>query len=110
MVLDFTSSGDRIKEIGDIDLGKTEIIQSPRKVLDLFLNMIKLAKREISLILPTTNAFLHEECIGTLELLRKSVLEHNVNVRIITPTNDHIERLIRDISICIKRRSVPPRR
>jgi hypothetical protein len=41
--LNFTSSGDRIKEIEDIDLGKTEIIQSPHKVLDLFLNMIKLA-------------------------------------------------------------------
>jgi hypothetical protein len=43
MGLNFTSSGDRIKEIEDIDLGKTEIIQSPHKVLDLFLNMIKLA-------------------------------------------------------------------
>jgi two-component system, OmpR family, sensor histidine kinase VicK len=86
MGLNFTSFGDRIKEIGDIDLGKTEIIQSPRKVLDLFLSLIKLAKREILLILPTTNAFLREEHIGTVELLRKSVLEHNVNVKIITPT------------------------
>ena len=101
MGLNFTSSGDRIKEIEDIDLGKTEIIQSPRKVLDMFLNMIKLAKREILLILPTTNAFLREERIGTLELLRKSVIEHNVNVRIITPTNDFIERVIRDISIAL---------
>jgi signal transduction histidine kinase len=102
MGLNFTSSGDRIKEIEDIDLGKTEIIQSPRKVLDLFLNMIRLAKREILLILPTTNAFLREERIGTLELLRKSVLEHNVNVRIITPTNDHIQRVTRDVSIALR--------
>ncbi|HEU4823006.1 MAG TPA: HAMP domain-containing sensor histidine kinase [Nitrososphaeraceae archaeon] len=101
MGLNFTPSGDRIKESEDIDLGKTEIIQSPRKVLDLFLNMIKLAEREILLILPTTNAFLREERIGTLELLRKSVLDHN-NVRIITPTNDHIERVIRDISIALR--------
>lgn len=101
MGLNFTSCGDRIKEIEDTDLGKTEIIQSPRKVLDVFLNMIKLAKREILLILPTTNAFLREERIGTLELLRKSVLEHNVNVRIITPINDFIERVIRDVSIAL---------
>ena len=101
MGANFTSCGDRIKEIEDTDLGKTEIIQSPRKVLDMFLNMIKLAKREILLILPTTNAFLREERIGTLELVRKSVLEHNVNVRIITPTNDFIERVIRDVSIAL---------
>ena len=102
MGLNFTSSKHRIKETEDIDLGKTEIIQSPHKVLDLFLNMIKLAKREILLILPTTNAFLREERIGTLELLRKSVLEQNVNVRIITPINELIETVIRDISTALR--------
>jgi two-component system sensor histidine kinase VicK len=44
-----------------IDLGRTDIIQSPRMILDLFTNMIKPAKTEILLMLPTINAFLREE-------------------------------------------------
>jgi hypothetical protein len=35
-----------------IDLGRTDIIQSPRMILDLFTNMIKSAKTEILLMLP----------------------------------------------------------
>jgi two-component system, OmpR family, sensor histidine kinase VicK len=93
----------RIKEIEeDIDLGKTEVIQSPQKILELFINMIKSAKYEILLILPTINAFLREERIGSIELLRQSATKHNVNVRIITPTNDAIEKILQNISISVK--------
>jgi two-component system sensor histidine kinase VicK len=41
----------------DIDLGRTDIIQNPRIILDLFTNMMKAAKYEILLMLPTINAF-----------------------------------------------------
>ena len=68
-----------------LDLGSTDIIQSPRMILDLFTNMIKSAKTEILLMLPTINAFLREDRIGVIELLKKSATENNVNVRIITP-------------------------
>jgi signal transduction histidine kinase len=102
MGLNFTPAEDRIREIEeDVDLGKTEIIQSPRKILDLFLHMIKLAKHEILLILPTTNAFLREERIGSVELLTKLVLEQNVNVRIIAPTNDQVEKILQNVSITL---------
>jgi two-component system, OmpR family, sensor histidine kinase VicK len=84
----------RIWEIeGGIDLGKTDLIQSPQKVLDLFLDMVKSAKHEILLIIPTTNAFLREERIGVIELLKQAV-ERNVRVRIITPTNTVIENIL----------------
>jgi two-component system, OmpR family, sensor histidine kinase VicK len=79
-----------------IDLGRTDIIQSPRMILDLFTNMIKSAKTEILLILPTINAFLREERIGVIELLKKSSIENNVNVRIITPSNNVIEKILQD--------------
>ena len=93
---------DRIKEIeGGIDLEKTEVIQSPQKILDMFLDMIKSAKYEILLILPTINAFLREERIGTLDLLKNSCLQKNVMVRIITPTNDKIEAILRSVSIAL---------
>src|SRR5918999_5112453 len=90
----------KIREIEEgIDLGeKTEIIQSPKKILELFINMIKSAKSEILLLLPTINAFLREERIGAIELLKESAAEHNVNVRIITPSNDDIEKTLQNIA------------
>jgi two-component system, OmpR family, sensor histidine kinase VicK len=92
----------RIKELEEgIDLEKTEVIQSPQKILDMFLDMIQSAKYEILLILPTINAFLREERIGTLELLKNLCLQKNVMVRIITPTNDKIEAILRSVSIAL---------
>ena len=101
-------AGDRIREIEEgIDLAKTEVIQSPQKIMDTFLDMIKLAKHEILLILPTINAFLREERIGTFELLKSSILERNVIVRIITPINDQIEALLRNVSVTVTK-ALPP--
>jgi two-component system, OmpR family, sensor histidine kinase VicK len=101
-------AGDRIREIEEgIDLAKTEVIQSPQKIMDTFLDMIKLAKHEILLLLPTINAFLREERIGTFEVLKSSILERNVIVRIITPINDQIEALLRNVSITLAK-ALPP--
>jgi two-component system, OmpR family, sensor histidine kinase VicK len=79
-----------------IDLGRTDIIQTPRIILNLFTNMIKSAKFEILLMLPTINAFLRENRIGVIEQLKKSATENNVNVKIITPSNDAVEKILQD--------------
>ncbi|HZA64137.1 MAG TPA: HAMP domain-containing sensor histidine kinase [Nitrososphaeraceae archaeon] len=79
-----------------IELGKTDIIQSPRKILELFINLIKSAQSEILLMLPTINAFLREERIGVIELLKKSATENNVHVRIISPSNDVVKKILQD--------------
>ena len=87
----------RIRGIEEgIELGKTDIIQSPSKILELFINLIKSAKSEVLLMLPTINAFLREERIGVIELLKKSATENNVHVRIITPSNDVVEKILQD--------------
>ncbi|MGC2307128.1 MAG: ATP-binding protein [Nitrososphaeraceae archaeon] len=87
----------KIRGIEDgLELGRTDIIQSPRMILDLLTNMIKSAKTEILLMLPTINAFLRENRIGVIELLKKSATENNVNVRIITPSNDDVEKILQD--------------
>ena len=96
----------KIREIEEgIDLGETKIIQSPEKILDLFIHLIKSAKSEILLMLPTINAFLREERIGVIELLKKSATENDVNVRIITPSNDVIEKLLQNIESVVVKRS-----
>ena len=67
-----TSAERKIKEIEDnIDLGTTEIIDNPSKTQALFIDLIKSAKFEILLILPTVNAFLREHRIGALQLLKE---------------------------------------
>lgn len=84
----------RIKEIEEgINFGRTEVIQDPKEVQHLFINMIKLAKHELLLVLPTINAFYRQERIGIIELLKQAAeRDHSLNVRILTPTNDAIEK------------------
>ena len=92
-----TPADQKIRGIEEgIDLGRTDIIQTPRIILDLFINMIKSAKFEILLMLPTINAFLRENRIGVIEELKKSAKENNVNVRIMTPSDDAVEKILQD--------------
>jgi two-component system, OmpR family, sensor histidine kinase VicK len=88
-----------------IDLGSTDIIQTPRITLDLFTNMMKSAKYEILLMLPTINAFLRENRIGVIEQLKKSATENNVNVRVITPSNDVVEKILQDKETAVVRKN-----
>ena len=114
-----TSAERKIKEIEEnIDLGTTEIIDNPSKTQALFIDLIKSAKFEILLILPTVNAFLREHRIGALQLLKELsasgsevALERdneykvkegrsrkNVSIKILTPTNDLVTKVIEQIS------------
>jgi two-component system, OmpR family, sensor histidine kinase VicK len=88
----------KIKEIEEgIVLGKTEVIQSPKDIQQLFINMVKSAKHEVLLLVPTINAFNREERIGIIELLKQaSQGDRRANVRILTPTNDAIEKIIQN--------------
>ena len=67
-----TSAENKIKEIeGNIKSGTTEIIDNPSKTKALFIDLIKSAKFEILLILPTVNAFLREYRIGAIQLFKQ---------------------------------------
>ena len=63
----------------------------------MFINLVKSAKEEVLLVLPTINAFYREERLGIIRLLKEAALDRNVNVRILTPTNDHIEQRVSNI-------------
>jgi two-component system sensor histidine kinase VicK len=83
----------------DLKKAATEVIQNPHRILELFINMIKLANQEILLVLPTTNAFLREDREGIIELLNDAAMERNLIVRIVTPTNEIIEKKIQNILV-----------
>jgi signal transduction histidine kinase len=67
--------------------------------------MVKSAKYEVLLVLPTLNAFYREERIGIMELLKQAAeREHRINVRILTPTKDTIEDKLQNMISASQRR------
>ena len=93
----------RISEIEEgIELEKTNIIQDPHNIQRLFLDLVRSARHEVLLILPTINAFLREHRIGVIRLLMHAVIEHNVNVRILTPTSDVIDYILKNDVISLQ--------
>lgn len=88
----------RIREIEEgKTLGKTEVIQIPSKTKDLFINLVNLAKEEILLLLPTTNAFLREHSMGIMSTLKVKSINENVNIQVLTPTNDSVNKILLDL-------------
>jgi signal transduction histidine kinase len=89
----------RIKELEEgFVMGSTEVIQIPSRTKELFLDLVKSAKEEVLLLLPTTNAFLREQRMGIIQLLKEAA-ERSVNVRILTPINNSIEEIVKDMRI-----------
>ena len=62
-----------------------EIIRNSKRAKELYLSLVGEAKKEIMLMFPTINAFIRQEKIGILQLLRKTSEEQNVKVRILMP-------------------------
>ena len=118
-----SSSAERkIKEIeseGGVSFGITEIIDHPLKTQELFINLIKSTKFEVLLVLPTVNAFMREYRIGAIQILeelstsamqRGTASKENLqgqgqgrigemSIRILTPTNDDVGKIINNMNI-----------
>ena len=77
--------------------GKTELIQDPLSVQTLFIDMIRLAKQEVLLLLPTTNAFLREQRLGIIQLLKQGATERAVHIKILVPDDPLIEKNLGDM-------------
>jgi two-component system, OmpR family, sensor histidine kinase VicK len=87
----------KINEIEEgIELEKTYVIQDPQSIQKSFVDMVKSAQHEVLLILPTVNAFLREHRMRIIQILMQAVKERSVNVRILTPTNDVIDNILKN--------------
>jgi len=100
----------------------SEILDDPLRTLELFIKLIKSAKFEVLLILPTVNAFMREYRIGVIQLLaeasslsrtsqsitgqlgkaeddqsEKGIRRSGASIKILTPTNNEIEKIITEI-------------
>jgi two-component system, OmpR family, sensor histidine kinase VicK len=79
---------ERIREIEDGTIPpRIEVVRDPRQIQRLYLDLIKLAKDEILLILPTANAFYRQERIGVIEALQAAATEREVRIRIAAPNS-----------------------
>jgi nitrogen-specific signal transduction histidine kinase len=77
--------------------GKTELIQDPLSVQTLFIDMIRLAKQEVLLLLPTVNAFLREQRLGIIQLLKQGATERAVHIKILVPDDPLIKKNLGDM-------------
>ena len=82
-----TDAADRIRDLEQgIEPARIEIIESPRKAVELARNIVRAAKYEVLRIYPSLNAFRRQVRIGALHLFREAV-QNGVNVRILIPAD-----------------------
>ncbi len=88
----------RIRDIEDgTDVADIEVFQGASRAREVYLTLVKQAKKEILLIFPTTNAFSRQYKIGAIELAEKAALGHNVDVRILMPVNKSIDGTVQNL-------------
>jgi signal transduction histidine kinase len=84
-----TTHNDKIStlELG-IDLGELKVLSDPNEIRRTYIDLIKSAKFEISLIIATPNALQRNYRGGIIDLLITATEKRNVNVNLIIPTYD----------------------
>jgi two-component system sensor histidine kinase VicK len=83
----------RIKEIEEgIEPGIIKNIGDPLKIHYQYINLLKSAKKEIMLIIPTINTLKCQYKIGILQQLKRLVISNsNLCIRIFAPSNKDAE-------------------
>jgi len=86
-------AGQRIKEIEEgIEPEIIKNIRDPIKIHYQYIDILKSAKKEIMLIVPTTNTLKCQDKIGILRLLKRSAISNsNLSIRILTPLSKNME-------------------
>src|SRR5215469_9987230 len=75
----------------------TEVIRNQKAVETLFIDMVKAAEQEILIIFPTANSFLREERLGIMQLLRYGAIERGIDIKILTPIDIEVQKIIQGI-------------
>jgi two-component system, OmpR family, sensor histidine kinase VicK len=91
------NASDKIKEIQEGTEADIKVIHNPSLALDLYLDTVSSAKKEILLIFPTTNAFIRQQRTGVFHLLREIVQQQKVKVRILMPYHEMTVQTIEDL-------------
>ena len=97
-----TAAVDRIRELEHgTETARIEIIETPRKAVQLARNMVKAAKYEVLRIYPSINAFRRQVRIGALHLFREAV-QNGVKVRILIPADrQQIMQIVSEVELAL---------
>jgi two-component system sensor histidine kinase VicK len=91
-------SEQKIKEIEyGIHPEVTEVIRSPDEVEKLEWNLLRKAKKEVSIIYSTANAFYIQERTGTIEFLNQ-LAGDGINIKLLTPTDNYIIKSLQKLN------------
>jgi two-component system, OmpR family, sensor histidine kinase VicK len=95
-----TDSADRIRELEQgIEPARIDIIETPRKAVELAHNLVKAAKYEVLRLYPSLNAFRRQVLIGAMHLFRE-VVQNGVKVRILIPADtQQITQVVNELDI-----------
>jgi two-component system sensor histidine kinase VicK len=95
-----TDSANRIRELEQgIEPARIEIIETPRKAVELAHNLVKAAKYEVLRLYPSLNAFRRQVLIGAMHLFRE-VVQNGVKVRILIPADaQQITQVVNELDI-----------
>jgi signal transduction histidine kinase len=85
------------REGDEFGFGITEVIRNQKAVQSLFIDIVKAAEQEILLIFPTANSFLREERLGIIRLLSYGAKERGIDIKILTPINDNVQKIVQGI-------------
>jgi two-component system sensor histidine kinase VicK len=93
---------DRITELEQgIEPARIEIIEAPRKAVELARSIVKAAKYEVLRIYPSLNAFRRQVRIGALHLFRE-VVQNGVKVRILIPADrQQIMQIVSEVELAL---------
>jgi two-component system, OmpR family, sensor histidine kinase VicK len=95
-----TDSANRIRELEQgIEPARIDIIETPRKAVELAHNLVKAAKYEVLRLYPSLNAFRRQVLIGAMHLFRE-VVQNGVKVRILIPADaQQITQVVNELDI-----------
>ena len=91
---------ERIRQIDEgIEEPRMKIIRNREEIQRVYLELVNQAKKEILLLLPTTNAYLREEEIGVIDAMQSAVAERGVKVLMLSPdasAKDGVQKFNKD--------------
>jgi signal transduction histidine kinase len=90
---------DRIYELEHgVEAPFIETIRDPVEIQTIAFNHIQAATEEILVIFSTANAFYRQLIVaGGLRLFKEAVSERNVKIRILTPKDDRIDKIVQEL-------------
>ena len=78
-------------------LADIEVFHDASRAQEVYLDLVKEAKKEILFIFPTADAFSRQLKVGTIRLAQQASTERNVKVRILMPANELVDETVQNL-------------